>query len=161
MMNANLARWTAASINVYFKAVADTISLTYFVEGVDERDDSTMLEEHAELRLSGPFIREISNGYWRVHVDVNIMLTDQMKMSTEGAYDIHDWGGAFLAAMTEPIPVYRLGTGGQDDQTLVGCLTQREGFSEPARLIHFGQVSRVDRIRQAVVDGRFEMYLSM
>ena len=160
-MNANLARWTAASINVYFKAVADNISLTYFVEGVDERDSSTMLEEHAELRLSGPFIREISNGYWRVHVDVNIMLTDQMKMSTEGAYDIHDWGGAFLTAMMEPIPVYRLGTGGEDDQSLVGCLTQRTGFSEPARLIHFGQVSREDRIRQAVVDGRFEMYLSM
>ncbi|KPK52074.1 MAG: hypothetical protein AMS22_09865 [Thiotrichales bacterium SG8_50] len=160
-MNENLARWTAASINVYFKTVADTIGLTYFVEGVDERDSGTMLAEHAELRLSGPFIREVSNGYWRIHVDVNVMLTDQMKMSTEGAYDIHDWGGAFLAAMLEPIPVYRLGAGVEDDDSLIGCLTQRKGFSEPVRLIHFGQVSREDRIRQAVVDGRFEMYLSM
>jgi hypothetical protein len=160
-MNANLARWTAASIAVYFKATADAIPLTFFVEGVDERTSDSMLEEHAELRINGPYIREVSSGYWRVHLDINIMLTDQMKMSDENGYDIHTWGGEFLSAMVEPIPVFRFGGGVEDDDSLIGCLTQRTGFSEPARLIHFGQVSREDRIRQAVVDGRFEMYLSM
>jgi hypothetical protein len=161
MLDANLARWTMASIAVYFKDVADTISLTFFVEGVDEREPDTMRQEHAELRVSGPYVRELSHDYWRVHIDINIMLTDYMKMSTEDAYDINRWGGVFLTAMTDPIPIFRFGTGPDDDGSLVGCLTQRKGFSEPARLIHFGQVSREDRIRQAVVDGRFEMYLSM
>jgi hypothetical protein len=150
-----------ASIAVYFKDVADTLSLTFFVEGVDEREPDTMRQEHAELRVSGPYVRELSYNYWRVHIDINIMLTDYMKMSTEDAYDINRWGGAFLVAMMDPIPIFRLGTGAGDDGSLVGCLTQRKGFAEPARLIHFGQVSREDRIRQAVVDGRFEMYLSM
>lgn len=160
-MNVNLARWTMASIAVYFKAVSDNISLTFFVEGVDEREEDTMRTEHAELRINGPFVREISHGYWRVHLDINVLLTDQMKMSTEDAYNINRWGGEFLKAMTENIPIYRFGTGADDDGTLVGCLTQRTGFSEPARLIHFGQISREDRIRQAAVDGRFEMFLAM
>jgi len=160
-MDANLARWIQASLAVYFQTVASSLSLTFFVEGVDEREADTMQEEHCELRINGPFIREISRGYWRVHVDINILLTDYMKMSTEDAYDINRWGGTFLVSYTENIPIFRLGSGVDDDGTLVGCLTQRTGFSEPARLIHFGQVSREDRIRQAVVDGRFEMYLSM
>jgi len=161
MIDANLPRWIMSSLAVYFKDVADDISLTFYVEGVDERSIDTMEEEHAELRVDGPFLREISNSYWRVHVDVNIMLTDYMSMSTENAYTINNWGGAFLVAMMDPIPIYRLGTGASDDGSLIGCLTQRTGFSEPVRLIHFGQISREDRIRQAVVDGRFEMYLSM
>jgi len=160
-MESNLARWTMASIAVYFKAVANTISLAFFVEGVDEREPDTMRQEHAELRVSGPYVCELSHNYWRVHIDINVLLTDYMKMSTENAYDINRWGGVFLAAMTENIPVYRFGDGSNDDGSLVGCLTQRKGFSEPARLIHFGQVSREDRIRQAVVDGRFEIYLSI
>jgi len=160
-MDINLARWTMASIAVYFKGVAETIGLTFFVEGVDEREPDTMRQEHAELRVSGLAAREVSRNYWRVHIDINVLLTDYMKMSTEDAYDINRWGGVFLAAMMENIPIYRFGGGLDDDGTLVGCLTQRKGFSEPARLIHFGQVSREDRIRQAVVDGRFEMYLSI
>jgi len=160
-MDTNLARWVMSSVAVYFKTVADSLSLTYFVEGVDERDSDTMNVEHVEVRVNGPFVRELSRGYWRVNIDINILLMDYMQMSTENAYDIAQWGGEFLAAMMEPIPIYRLGTGGNDDDSLVGCLTQRTGFSEPARLIHFGQISKEDRLRQAAVDGRFEMYLRL
>ena len=158
-MDANLARWIMSSVAVYFKTVADGLSLTYFVEGVDEREPSTMNTEHVEVRVNGPYIREVSRGYWRVHIDINILLMDYMDMSTENAYDLNQWGGEFLTAMVEPIPIYRLGTGVNDDDTLVGCLTQRTGLSEPARLIHFGQISKEDRIREAAVDGRFEMYV--
>lgn len=160
-MDVNLARWTMSSIAVYFKTVADTLSLTFFVEGIDERDPNTMRVEHAELRVNGPLVCEVSKGYWRVHIDINILLTDYMDMSTESAYDINQWGGEFLAAMLDPIPIYRFGDGGNDDDSLVGCLITRKGLSEPARLVHFGQISKEDRIRQAAVDGRFEMYLTM
>ena len=160
MMDTNLARWIQASLAVYFEPVAAGLNLPFFVEGVDERETDVMEVEHCELRVNGPFIREVSKDYWRVHIDINVMLTDYMRMSTEDAYDINRWGGEFLVAMMENIPIYRFGDGADDDGSLVGCLTQRTGFSEPARLIHFGQVSREERIRQAVVDGRFEMYLS-
>lgn len=160
-MDENISRWIQASLAVYFDTVAATIPLTFFVEGVDERSDDSMQVEHAELRVNGPYVREVSRNYWRIHVDINVMLTDYMKMSTESAYDINHWGGVFLNAMLENLPIFKLGSGVDDDGSLIGCLTQRTGFSEPVRLIHFGQVSREDRIRQAVVDGRFEMYLSM
>lgn len=160
-MDVNLSRWIMASLAVYFKVVADNLSLTYFVEGVDERSEDSMRTEHVELRVNGPFVSEISRDYWRVHIDINILLIDYMDMSTEGGYDLNQWGGEFLAAMLDPIPIYRLGSGGDDDDSLVGCLTLRKGSSEPVRLLHFGQISKEDRIRQAAVDGRFEMYLTM
>jgi len=158
-MDVNLARWILASVATYFKTVADALSLAYFVEGVDERAPDTMRVQRVELRVNGPFVREISHDYWRAHVDINALLVDFMDMSTENAYDLNQWGGEFLAAMLEPIPIYKLGEGAGDDEALIGCLTPRRGTSEPARLIHFGQISKEDRIRQAAVDGRFEMYV--
>ena len=80
-------------------------------------------------------------------------------MSTEDAYEIARWGGELAQAMTARIPVYKFGPDLIDDDSLIGCLTQRQGGSESVRLVHFGQISREDRIRQSVVDGRYEMYL--
>jgi len=160
-MNEHLARWTLASVAKYFYTVSSGLGLQYFVEGVDERNATDMEQEHAELRVNGPFVAEVSNNCYRVYIDINILLTDYMRMSSENAYQIDIWGGKFLSSMFSPIPIYKYGTGVDDDSTvLVGCLTQRRGLSEPIRLIRFGQVSRTDRIRQAAVDGRFEMILT-
>jgi hypothetical protein len=160
-MNENLARWIMSSLAVYFNTVATSLGVVFFVEGVNEREEDTMNQEHVELRVNGPFVAEISKNYWRLHVDVSILLTDYMKMSSENAYDINDWGGTFLTAMCEAIPLYRNGNGPEDDGSLIGCLTLQKGVSQPVRLIHFGQISRDSRLRQSVVDGRFEMYLTL
>jgi hypothetical protein len=160
-LDENLARWVFASISVYFKNIADGLSLPLLVEGIDEREPDTMREDHVELRVSGPFVREVSHGCWRTWTDINILLTCRMMMSQEDAYDIMRWGGEFEQAMTERIPIYKYGPDAGDDSTLIGCLTHRKGKAESIRLIHFGQISRVDRVRQAVVDGRYEMYLTL
>lgn len=159
-MRQNLARWIVASLAVYFKDVADAIPLPFLVEGVDERSGEDMTVCHAELRISGPFVKEVSKDYWRAYIDINVILTNFMQMSTENAYSLSNWGGYFLEAMMQPIPIYKYGDGPDDDDSLIGCLEQRRGFGEPIRLIHFGQISRVDRIRQAVVDGKFEFFVS-
>ena len=160
-LDADLARWVFASIAVYFKGVADGLSLPFFVEGVDERESDTMEEDHVELRISGPFIREVSHGVWRTWTDINILLTGRMLMSQEDAYGIARWGGEFEQAMTDRIPIYKFGSGVGDDDSLIGCLTHRKGKAESIRLLHFGQISRTDRVRQAMVDGRYEMYLKV
>jgi hypothetical protein len=82
-------------------------------------------------------------------------------MSREDAYGIMRWGGEFESAMNERIPVYKLGPDVGDDDSLLGCLTMRKGQSESVKLFHFGQITSTDRVRQAVVDGRYEMYLEM
>jgi hypothetical protein len=70
-------------------------------------------------------------------------------------------GGEFEQAMSERIPVYKFGTGVDDDDSLLGCLTIRKSKSESVKLFHFGQINQTDRIRQSVIDGRFELYLEM
>jgi hypothetical protein len=82
-------------------------------------------------------------------------------MSQEDAYGMMRWGGEFESAMNERIPVYKLGSGVEDDDSLLGCLTMRKGQSESVKLFHFGQINSTDRIRQSVIDGRYEMYLEM
>lgn len=158
-LNENLARWVFASIAVYFKIIADGLSLPLLVEGIDERTPDDMREDHAELRINGPFVKEVSNGCWRTWTDVNVMLTGRMEMSREDAYGIMRWGGKFEQAMTERIPVYKHGSDPVDDGSLIGCLTIRKSRAESVKLIHFGQISREDRIRQVMMDSRYEMYL--
>jgi len=160
-MNENLARWVFASIADYFSTIVTGINLPLLVEGVDERESEKMRGDHAELRVNGPFVRELSKNYWRIWVDINILLTNMMSMSQENAYDIAQWGGTFQEAMLKPIPIYKYGSNPSDDESLIGCLTLRKSKGDSVRLIHFGQISREDRIRQAAVDGRYEMYLSI
>lgn len=160
-LDENLARWVFASISVYFKSIADGLNLPILVDGVDERDPDVMGKDHVELRVNGPFVREVSHGCWRTWTDINILLTDRMAMTQEDAFGLMRWGGEFEQAMTERIPIYKYGPDPGDDGSLLGCLTHRKGSAESIRLVHFGQISREDRIRQAVVDGRYEMYLNV
>jgi len=41
-----------------------------------------------------------------------------------------------------------------------GPLTLRSGKRDAVRVIHFGQISRDDRIRQSAVDARYHLFLS-
>lgn len=161
--NPNWPRWIFASLAVHFKGVADGLPLNMITEGIDERESETMQGDRCELRINGPFIREASKNYWRVWINVNVLLTDYMEGQGENTYKLMDWGGAFLEGMNLPIPIYKYGpdVGGIDDQSLLGCLTMLRGSSgESIRLIHFGQIGQVERVRQAAVDGKFEMYLN-
>jgi len=160
-LNENLARWVFASIAVYFESIAAGLSLPLLVEGIDERDSEKMRVDHAELRINGPFVKEVSHNCWRTWTDINILLTDRMMMTQEDAYGIMRLGGAFESAMNERIPIYKLGPDADDDDSLLGCLTMRKGQSESVKLFHFGQIDSTNRIRQSVIDGRYEMYLEM
>jgi hypothetical protein len=55
--------------------------------------------------------------------------------------------------------VFKYGEGPEDDETLLGCLTLRSGKRDAIRVIHFGQISREDRLRQSAVDARYRMHL--
>jgi len=161
-INPNWPRWIAASLAVYYKAVADALSLQLLVEGIDERESEKMEDDHAELRVNGPFIRQLSAGYFQLNVDSNILLTNLMGGEGENTYNLMNWAGAFQQAAEKSIPVYRYGPdiGGVDDGSLVGCLSVR-GHKEGPDLFHFGQVSVDDRVRQAAVDTQHWMFLTV
>lgn len=159
-MDENLARWIFASVAEYFNTIATGLSLPFFVEGVDERSDETMRVNHVELRITGPLVKELSNNYYRVEVDINLLLTYQMELAGADAYAIVRGCGTFQAAMLNPIPIYKYGPDSGDDDSLIGCLVVKDASANNVNIWHFGQIGKDDRLRQSEVDASFVMNLT-
>ena len=156
-MDSNLARWVFQSVAKHFVSVAAGLSLPYFVEGIDERSDDTMRANHVELRVTGPTLKEVSNGYFKVTMVINFLFTKNMDEVSADAFDIIQWTGVFANAMMDPISIYKKGRGLEDDGTLVGCLQVNKGRNDAVRIYHFGQVDKDTRVRQSEVDAVFSM----
>ena len=76
MANRNWYRWILASLATNFKSVADSQRVPALVEGIDERTAAFVEAPlRAEVRITGPFFKELSQGYFQAIVDVNILLT--------------------------------------------------------------------------------------
>jgi hypothetical protein len=159
--NANWARWIHASIGKYMKDVAASANVPVLVEGIDDRDDTFMsAPDRVEVRVNGPFSQELSAGYHRLYVDVNILVNSMMGEANKNAYKLDEILGVFHNAMDGALATYRFGTGPENDSSLLGCLTPRPGKSDSIRVIHFGQISTTDRLKQGMVDARYVMYLN-
>ena len=159
--NPHWPRWIFASTADYFKQVSAGIERPILTEGIDEREAEKMrANDHVEFRVNGPAVTELSRGYFQLDVDVNLLLTSMMGGQTRNAYDIVQQAGVFLQAAAGPIPIFKWGDGPDDDESLLGCLTLRSGKRDAVRVIHFGQISRDDRLRQSAVDARYQLFLS-
>lgn len=159
--NPNWTRWIFASVTEHFSStVAIPNSIPMLTEGIDERDDKFMSEpDRSELRINGPFSRELSPRYWRIWVDINILVTSYFGGDTKDAYTFERNIGLFHEFADTDIPILRYGTGVDDDGLLLGCLRPRNDKNDSVRVLHFGQINRVDRIKQGQVDARYIMYL--
>ena len=158
-MNPNWSRWIWASILNHFKDVANGIPLPMHAEGVDERDAADLETNHVEVRVNGPFVRELSRNYFKLDVDINLLLFNFMSETAESGYDLATWSGIFQAAAEGPINIYKFGGELVDDSSYVGCLTLRHGKYDSLRLLYFGQTGRVERLRQSMVDAKYAIYL--
>lgn len=161
--NPHWGRWIKASVGKYLKQVATTADVPSIMEGLDDRSPQFMeAEDRVEIRVNGPFTNELSAGYYRVHVDVNVLINSAMGNSTKSAYVLDDLLGVFHNAMDGALAVYRFGTGPDDDQSLLGCLTPRSGKSDKddIRTLHFGQLNPTERLKQGMVDARYVMFLN-
>lgn len=156
-MDKNLARWIFQSIVVHFQSTASGLSLPYYVEGIDEMDDDIQRANHVELRITGPIIKEVSNGYFTVDVAINMLFTKLMDSRDADAYELMRWTGEFANVMLDPIPIYKKGTGADDDDSLVGCIEVKKGSNEAVRVWHFGRLDKETRVNQSVVDALYGM----
>lgn len=162
--NPHWTRWIISSVADHFKVnVATPLSLPFLVEGIDDRDDSfEQAPDRAELRYNGPFTQELSKGYWRIWFDVNILVTSNLDGAAKNRYTLEINLGKFHEYADTCIPIYRYGDPAQaaeNDDTLLGRLLPRSGRNDSVRSLHFGQVHKTDRIKQAQVDARYYMYL--
>jgi hypothetical protein len=156
----NLARWIFSSVAAHFEPVSAGLLLPYYVEGVDERSEDIVRDSRTELRITGPFIREMGPSDYRVDVTVNILLTQQMAIVGADAYSIVGWAGRFQRSMLSGIPIYKFGDGADDDGTLIDCL-RVAGPTKEVKIFHFGQISNTDRLRQSEVDAEYTMDWSL
>jgi len=158
--NPNWARWIFASIAKTLNAVADANSIEAIVEGIDDETDVfTEATDHVEIRISGPFTKEMS-GEYRIQMDVNVILTSRFDGKQKSRHSILTNSGLFHSAMDQAILIYKYGSAVGDDDSYLGCLVPRSGKNDTVRVIHFGKVDPTDKIKQSVVDARYEMYLS-
>jgi len=158
----NWPRWVQASVADHFKVAATAQQYPALVEGIDERTTEFMESTNRlEIRVNGPFIREMSKDYWQFLVDANILIFSHMGGASPNAYVGTEMAGYMAQAASQSIPIYKYGTGVDDDQSLIGCLTLRPGKDESIRVYHFGEINREDRMRQYGVDISLEMTICL
>jgi len=155
MSNANWPRWIYASVSKHFQAIADAYPIHMYIESVerDTKNESKWLE----FRLDGPQTREISKGYFRLDVEINILWSVHLDSA-----DFHEQQrilGMLIEAMTD-ICIYKYGKGIDDDDSLLGTLILQQDPNNPIRGNNFGQVRPDTQLVQGSVEGTYRMYLT-
>ncbi len=166
--NPNWARWLFASTADVLKTVATQNNLAVLVEHLDERSDTFMkASDRVEIRITGPFSREISKGYHRVLLDVNVLLTSRFDGPAKNQYNILKYAGLFHGALSMPIPVWNYGAEDGDyveadveTQMFIGCLLPKGAKSDLVKVYNFGQTNETDKLKQSVVDAHYEMFIT-
>jgi hypothetical protein len=166
--NPNWARWLFASTAYVLKNVATSNDLPVLVEHLDERSQTFInAGDRVEIRITGPFSQELSKGYHRLLLDVNVLLTSRYDGPSKNQYNILKYAGLFHGALSMPIPVWNygpeLGDWKEDDlnsQVFIGCLLPKGAKSDLVKVYNFGQTNETDKLKQSVVDARYEMYVT-
>lgn len=150
----NWPRWIIASIAQHFNAGRQ--GLVMFLEGEDHEEN---ISDYIELRIDGPYILELSRKYYQLDVEINVFVMSSK--NAEDLYKIYRDCGTVAACFSGAIPVFKLGDGIDDDQSLLGCLVmpRTKDQREALRISHFGQVSAVTPILRSSVEGHYQMEL--
>ena len=159
--NPNWARWVFASVATYLKGIANSEHLPVLIEGLDDRTTAFMeATDRCEVRITGPFTKELSHNYFRIEVVVNVLFLSRYE-EEKNQYALMQKIGVFHEAMDGAIAVFKYGNEpGDDEHALVGCLSPVHGRNDAIRLMHFGQVDPTDRLKQSMVDARYRMEIS-
>jgi hypothetical protein len=157
--NPNWARWVFASVADVLKTVAMSNQLPVLVDHLDERSSAFMQSsDRAEIRITGPFTQELSKGYHRLLVDVNVLLTRRYDGPEKNQYNILKFAGLFHGALSMPIPVWNYGPEDgdyKDSPLFIGCL-----LPNGEKVSNFGQTNETDKLKQTVVDARYEKFIT-
>ena len=155
-MNVNLPRWIFASMSDHFQTVSDGISLRFFIEGLDEAEALDFQVDSGLFRMDGPIAYQGSSGLEWYKVEMQILLTDIVATTNDNAYDIYTWAGVFQGSMlNDSLPIYRYGSGAEDDDSLIGCLEPDTSVRNNVRVASYGMVDKDYRIKQVSVNGKF------
>ena len=159
--NPNWPRWIFASLATMMKKLAKDNGIPVIVEGLDERTTDFMeASDRVEIRITGPFTRDLSVGTadYELSVEMNALFVSRFE-SGKNNYDILQKIGIFQSAMDAPVPIYKYGGLEGDDESCIGVMQPRNKRGDAVRVMHFGQADLTNRIKQALVDARYCLYL--
>lgn len=165
--NSNWARWVFASVVVALKQVATNANLPVLIEHLDDRNKQFQeAPDRAEIRVTGPFVQEQGKDYFRIYVDVNVLLISQYGGTNKHGYDILRYAGLFQETMSAVIGVWNYGDqegdydpDDPDSQIFLGCLEPKFGENDMIRVFNLGQTDRTVKQKESVVDCRYVLYL--
>lgn len=156
MLNPNMDRWIFASVSKHFDDRKSPYAL--YIEGMHR--DTNKLEEFLELRIDGPLYTEVSHGYWKIYMEINMLA--QCCKNNQNFHRMRQMTGNIMYMFEPCINVYRYGPNDlPDDQSYVGVLQrldQEEGRNN-MQVSHFGQVDPVNQLEQATVEAHYVMFL--
>ena len=155
-LDQNLTRWIIASVSQHFMDRRQ--GLTVFMEG--QVRDTRTLKDFLELRVDGPSMTELSKGYWRVFIEINVLV--QSAQDNADYHRIYESVGIAAAAFTGTLSIYKYGDKAGDDDSLVGCMQLQGDRSKTERIqiSHFGQVEPETGVFQSSVEGHYAVNLS-
>ena len=152
-VNPNWARWAFASVATFLKQLAEDASIPALVEGLDERTTAYMeAPQRVEIRMSGPFTKELSKDYYELGVDINLLFTSRYEINAN-QYDIIKIVGQFHEALDGPIPMMRLGNEPGDDRQPGGLLAAAHRTQRRSARVSL-RADRSDRPAEAGDDRR-------
>jgi len=156
-INANWSRWIFASVIQHFDARKADLFL--YVEG--EHRETEGKPNVMELRMDGPYTTEVSKNYFRVFIEVNVLI--QTAVLNVDLYQHRTNIGAAEAAFTNSILLYKLGGLAGDTGDLVGCLRLESDWRgrERVQTSDFGLVRPNTPVLQATIEGHYEIFLEV
>lgn len=157
-MNVNLPRWMFSSMAEYFRTLTPA-GVAYFVEGVDEEEALNFQADSMLFRMDGPVAFQSSGSEEWYKVEIQLLFSDIVATTLDNAYDVYTWAGIIQGAMlNNSLPIYRYGSGVEDDQTLIGCLEPDTSVTNNVRVASYGMIDKDQRVKQVSVNGKFVLY---
>lgn len=155
-INTNWARWIFASVSKHFDDRKGALPL--YIEG--QHRDTKDIKDFMELRMDGPFITELSRNYFRLFIEINVLV--QSALDDTNYHRIHGNVG-LVASIFTAIEIFKFGTGVDDDDTQLECmrLIQDSPSNERIQINHFGQIEPDIELIQSTVEGHYEMFLDV
>ena len=154
-LSKDLPRWIVASVSQHFEDRRQGIFM--FIEGQLRRTSD--LKDFIELRIDGPHYTELSKGFWRVYIEINVLI--QSAQDKIDRYRIYKSAGVVASAFEQTISIFKFGDEVGDDDSLVGCLKllgDKEA-RERVQISHFGQIEPETGIFQSTVEAHYVVEL--
>jgi hypothetical protein len=134
-----------------------------YFEGNDHVDAQgnyiTQLPKWTEFRLDGPYWWKLSHNYFKLKVEVNILISIRPKAQGEDFYSLERAQGIVNTAFVRNLGMIRLGDGPLDNNQNFGCMSLITEGREPVTTSNFGLIEPDVELIQSTVEGHYYMCL--